>query len=109
MEPLRAASGPNQFRSDAPIASAVACLLLAEVAVACRHNADAAGLHGDTRAGWEKQLERAVAMVRCCRDDGGLACGDALLTFLWLALKTQRSSGSTFTTHLTQPRLGPGR
>jgi hypothetical protein len=80
VEPLRAASGPNRFRSDAPVASAVAFLLSAEVAVACRHIADAAGLHGDTRAAWEKQLERAVSMVRCCRDDGGLARGDALLT-----------------------------
>ena len=76
---LRAAAGPNMFRADAPVVSAVEFLLSGDVAAACGRIADAAGLRGDARSAWEGRLGHVIDLIQRCREDGGFDRCDRML------------------------------
>ena len=79
VEELRAAAGPNMFRADAPVVSAVEFLLSGDVAAACGRIADAAGLRGDARSTWEGRLGHVIDLIQRCREDGGFDRCDQML------------------------------
>jgi hypothetical protein len=79
VEELRAAAGPNMFRDDAPVLSAVEFLLSGNVATACSRVADAAGFKGDTRSVWESRAGQVIDLVQRCREDGGFESCDRIL------------------------------
>jgi hypothetical protein len=79
VEELRAAAGPNMFRADAPVVSAVEFLLSGDVAAACGRIADAAGLRGDARSAWEGRLGHVIDLIHRCREEGGFDRCDRML------------------------------
>jgi hypothetical protein len=79
VEGLRGAAGPNMFRGDAPVASAVDFLLSGEGFAACSRIADAAGVGNAERSVWEDRLGRVIEVIRRCREDGGLERCDRML------------------------------